>query len=160
MNSLPTTFEALEDAISLRCGNNGVTHATIIQGLVAVVRFAGDRTSAAPYSPTVEHALSILDAWLRTTTEEELMDFAEPLASALEALRAEGRDRRRTEKPAPRDAIGGLLCGTLQAARYDDHDDWPSEVVFPAIELLTEFGDPEPRAVQAVAEVLSRHGVI
>jgi hypothetical protein len=160
MTALPTTFDELKAAISRRWENGGVAHATIITGLVAVVRSVGGQASPMPSSPAVAQALSILDAWCRVTTEEELLDFEEPLASALQALRAEGRARRQGEKPTPGDAIVGLLCGTLQAARYEDHDDWPSEVVFPAIELLGELGVPEAQAVQAVAEVLARHGVI
>lgn len=160
MTALPTTFDELKAAISRRCGNDGVAHATIVTGLVAVVRSVGGRASPMPSSPAVEHALSTVDAWCRVTTEEELLDFEDPLASALQALRSESRAVRHGGEPSPRNVIGGLLCGTLQAARYDDHDDWPSEVVFPAIELLGELGVPEAQAVQSVAEVLARHGVI
>ncbi|MBN1209674.1 MAG: hypothetical protein JXB05_32800 [Myxococcaceae bacterium] len=103
---------------------------------------------------SMDGAPETLEACCRGASDEE------PIVSALQALENSRRPVRKHQKVPPPTRFLELLAGVLDVAHYEDTDDWPDAVVAGAIELLGELGTPEAQAVQAVADVLARHGVI
>lgn len=152
MATLPTTFYELEDRLAPQLG---APHQDIVSALLAIARHVSERLSSrSPVRPAVDGALSVLEAWCGGK-----QDLA-PVLAASESI----------DKilDAPRGPVGGsiehdvllLLLGVLRKARYDDHDDWPSEVAGMAVDALCRLGEEEPRAVKAIADILQRHGIL
>ncbi|HYH99915.1 hypothetical protein [Hyalangium sp.] len=151
-----TTLAELDEAIRMRCADDGVARGAIIQALIALARFVCGKLPPLPpeHAAGVAQAFSILEAWCRGARDEE------PLIAAFEGLQYTLRPARKHQKVPPQLLFLDLLSGVLQAAHYEDHDDWPDEVVVAAVDLLGELGTPQAQAIQAVSETLARHEVI
>lgn len=152
MTTLPTTVYELEDRLAPRLG---APHQDIVSALLAIVRHVSERLgSRSPVRPAVDEALSVLEAWCGGKQE------LEPVLAAIESID--------NILDAPRGPVRGsiehdvllLLLGALRKARYDDHDDWPSEVAGMAVDALCRLGEEEPRAVKTIADILQRHGIL
>jgi hypothetical protein len=152
MITVPTTVYELEDQLALRLG---APHQDIVSALLAIVRHISERLNArSPVRPAVDEALDVLEAWCGGKQElEPVLAASESVDKILNTPR--GPARRSLEHD-----VLLLLLGALRKARYDDHDDWPSEVVGTAADALCRLGEEEPRAVKAIADILQRHRIL
>jgi hypothetical protein len=147
---LPLSADALEAMLPEYLG---AEQKEIVAALTAIARLVSARVSreSAPLPAAVGEALSTLDAWCGGMVDDEALEAAtSSLQDIRESVRAIAHQR----------ALVSLLFCVLRKATYEDHDDWPAEVVLPAVRLLCQLGEEEPRAVQLVSSALQGHGVL
>jgi hypothetical protein len=137
---IPDTVDGLGDWLA---GYLGDSHHQIIGALLRLARDLEGRLAACSVAlhPELDRALSLIETWNRGEGAGDILETAyELIEERLDRARAE-RDRlHRRRRPRPVDdpatAASAIVFSIAHVAYYEDHDDWPQDVVQPAAHLL------------------------